>query len=205
MTPDGLVEGHHSGMAGLSEDDAGDDPMDAFRRWYADAGTDAVALATASADGVPAARMVLLKGADERGFVFFTNAGSPKARDLAANPRAALLFHWPPDRQVRVTGPVAPVPDEESDAYWRTRPRASQLGAWASRQSEVIATRAVLEERLDEVTRAFPGEVPRPPFWGGWRLVPGTIELWHHRDDRLHDRLRWRRDGDRWVRERLSP
>jgi pyridoxamine 5'-phosphate oxidase len=193
------------GMAGLSEDDAGDDPMEAFRRWYADAGTDAVALATASADGAPAARMVLLKGADERGFVFFTNAASPKARDLAANPRAALLFHWPPDRQVRVTGPVARVADEESDAYWRTRPRGSQLGAWASRQSEVIATRAVLEERLDEVTRAFPGEVPRPPFWGGWRLVPGTIELWHHRDDRLHDRLQWRRDGDRWVRERLSP
>jgi pyridoxamine 5'-phosphate oxidase len=193
------------GMAGLSEDDAGDDPMEAFRRWYADAGTDAVALATASADGAPAARMVLLKGADERGFVFFTNAASPKARDLAANPRAALLFHWPPDRQVRVTGPVARVADEESDAYWRTRPRGSQLGAWASRQSEVIATRAVLEGCLDEVTRAFPGEVPRPPFWGGWRLVPGTIELWHHRDDRLHDRLQWRRDGDRWVRERLSP
>ena len=192
-------------MAGLTEDEAGDDPIEAFRRWYADAGSDAVALATASADGAPSARMVLLKAADERGFVFFTNAGSAKARDLAANPMAALLFHWVPDRQVRVTGPVGPVSAEESDAYWRTRPRNSQLGAWASRQSEVIAGRHVLEGRLDEVTRRFPGEVPRPSFWGGWRLVPETIELWHHRDDRLHDRLRWRRGGEGWVRERLSP
>ena len=192
-------------MPGLTEDDAGDDPMEAFRRWYAEAGTDAVALATASADGAPTARMVLLKGADERGFTFFTNAGSAKARDLAANPRAALLFHWPPDRQVRVTGPVAPVGAAESDAYWRTRPRGSQLGAWASRQSEVIDGRRALEERLAEVTRRFPGEVPRPPFWGGWRLVPEAIELWHHREDRLHDRLRWRREGGAWARERLSP
>lgn len=192
-------------MPGLTEDDAGDDPMEAFRRWYAEAGTDAVALATASADGAPAARMVLLKGADERGFTFFTNTGSAKARDLAANPRAALLFHWPPDRQIRVTGPVAPVGDDESDAYWRTRPRGSQLGAWASRQSEVIDGRRALEERLAEVARRFPGEVPRPPFWGGWRLVPEAIELWHHREDRLHDRLRWRREGGAWARERLSP
>ena len=192
-------------MAGLGEDEAGDDPIEAFRRWYADAGSDAVALATASTDGAPSARMVLLKGADERGFVFFTNAGSAKARDLVANPLAALLFHWPPDRQVRVTGPVTPVSTEESDAYWRTRPRGSQLGAWASRQSAVIAGRDVLEERLAELTRRFPGEVPRPPFWGGWRLTPEAIELWHHRDDRLHDRLRWRREGGGWVRERLSP
>ena len=192
-------------MPGLSEDDVPDDPVEAFLRWYAEAGTDAVALATASAAGVPAVRMVLLKGVDQRGFVFFTNAGSAKARDLAANPDAALLFHWPPDRQVRVTGAVAPLDARESDDYWRTRARGSQLGAWASRQSEVIADRTVLEARLEEVARRFPGEVPRPPFWGGHRLVPATVELWHHRDDRLHDRLRWRRTPGGWVRERLSP
>lgn len=192
-------------MPGLSEDDVAADPMEQFRRWYAEAGSDAVALATASADGVPSARMVLLKGADERGLVFFTNSTSAKARDLGANPRAALLFHWPPDRQVRVVGPVAPVSSEESDAYWATRPRGSQLGAWASRQSEVIADRAVLEARLAEVTARFPGAVPRPPFWGGYRVVPESIELWHHRDDRLHDRLRYRRTADGWVTERLSP
>ena len=192
-------------MEGLTEDDAGHDPIEAFRRWYAEAGTDAVALATASAGGAPSARMVLLKGADERGFTFFTNSGSAKARDLAANPRAAMLFHWPPDRQVRVTGQVAPLGDDESDAYWATRPRGSRLGAWASRQSEVIADRAMLEDRLEEVGRRFPGDVPRPPFWGGWRLVPEAIELWHHRDDRLHDRIRWRRVGGDWARERLSP
>lgn len=192
-------------MAGLSEHDVGDDPVEAFLRWYAEAGTDAVALATASADGAPSARMVLLKGVDDRGFAFFTNAASAKARDLAANPRAALVFHWPPERQVRVTGRVAAVGDDESDAYWRTRPRGSQLGAWASRQSEVIAGRGVLEERLDEVARRFPADVPRPPFWGGYRLVPDAVELWQHREDRLHDRLRWRREGAGWVRERLSP
>ena len=192
-------------MAGLSEDDVADDPIEQFLRWYAEAGTDAVALATASADGLPAARMVLLKGVDERGFVFFTNSSSPKARDLGINPRAALLFHWPPDRQVRVVGPVAPVGEAESDAYWRTRPRGSQLGAWASRQSEVIADRAVLEMRLTDVAARFPDDVPRPPFWGGYRLVAEAVELWHHRDDRLHDRLRWRRVAHGWVLERLSP
>ena len=205
MTRSPAGSGHHATVAGLFEDDVADDPIEQVLRWYAEAGPDAVALATASADGAPSARMVLLKGVDERGFVFFTNTASAKARDLGANPRAALLFHWPPDRQVRVVGPVAPVGPQESDDYWATRPRGSQLGAWASRQSEVIAGRAVLEERLAEVASRFPAEVPRPPFWGGYRLVPQAVELWHHRDDRLHDRLRWRRVADGWARERLSP
>jgi pyridoxamine 5'-phosphate oxidase len=193
-------------MTGLYESDVDPDPIRQFQAWHVDAGQPPeVALATASADGEPSARMVLLKGADERGFTFFTNYGSPKAQDLDANPRAALLFHWQPGRQVRVRGRVARVSAEESDAYWQTRPHGSQLGAWASRQSEVIADRAALEDHLAEVAARYPGEVPRPPFWGGFRLTPGEIEFWHHRDDRLHDRLRYRRADGAWVVERLSP
>ena len=193
-------------MTGLSEDDVDPDPIRQFHAWHAGAGSPPeVAVATASADGAPAARMVLLKAVDERGFVFFTNHGSAKARDLIANPRASLLFFWAPDRQVRVAGPVGLVEPEESDAYWRSRPRGSQLGAWASRQSEVIEDRGVLEARLAEAVERYPGEVPRPAFWGGFRVVPQTVEFWHHRDDRLHDRLRYRRDGEGWVIERLSP
>jgi pyridoxamine 5'-phosphate oxidase len=193
-------------MTGLREDDLDPDPIGQFRAWHAEAGNLAeVAVATASADGEPAGRMVLLKGVDERGFAFFTNYASAKARDLTANPRAALLFFWPPDRQVRVQGAVAVVSAGESDDYWRSRPRGSQLGAWASRQSEVIDGRAELERRLADATARFPGDVPRPPFWGGFRVVPETVEFWEHRDDRLHDRLRYRREGDGWVIERLSP
>ena len=190
----------------LSEGDVDPDPIRQFTAWHAEAGAPPeVALATATADGSPSARMVLLKGVDDRGFSFFTNYGSAKARDLADNPRAALLFHWQPGRQVRVRGPVGRVGDEESDAYWATRPRGSQLGAWASRQSEVIASREELERRLAEVAARFPGDVPRPPFWGGYRVVPEVVEFWHHRDDRLHDRLRYRRGEEGWVIERLSP
>jgi pyridoxamine 5'-phosphate oxidase len=194
-------------MNGLSERDVDPDPLRQFHAWHGEAGTPAeVALATASPDGVPAVRMVLLKSAGERGYSFFTNYGSAKAHDLTANPRAALLFFWPPDRQVRVAGPVQLVDPAESDVYWRSRPRGSQLGAWASRQSEVIADRAMLERRLAEATERFPDDVPRPPFWGGFRIVPETVEFWHHRDDRLHDRLRYRRDSaGAWVIERLSP
>ncbi len=193
-------------VSGLSEDDVDPDPIRQFVAWHKEAGSPPeTALSTASPDGEPSSRMVLLKAADDRGFVFFTNYGSAKAADLAANPRAALLFHWPPDRQVRVRGGVARVSDEESDAYWAGRPRASQLGAWASSQSEVITDRAQLELRLADVTARFPAAVPRPPFWGGFRVTPETVELWHHRDDRLHDRLRYRRSAGRWVIERLSP
>ena len=193
-------------MSGLTKDDVDPDPIVQFQAWHAEAGRPAeVVVATATPDGSPSARMVLLKVADERGFAFFTNYGSAKARDLAANPRAALLFHWHPGRQVRIRGVVTPVADEESDAYWAGRPRGSQLGAWASHQSEVIADRAELEHRLAEVAARFPDDVPRPPFWGGYRLSPVEVEFWHHRDDRLHDRLRYRRTDDGWVVERLSP
>ena len=190
----------------LSEVDLDPDPIRQFRLWHADAGSPPeVALATASPEASPSARMVLLKGVDERGFVFFTNYSSAKAHDLAANPRAALLFHWQPGRQVRVRGGVSPVSASESDAYWVTRPRGSQLGAWASRQSEVIASRAELEQRLVRVAARFQGDIPRPPFWGGYLVSPVDVEFWHHRDDRLHDRLRYRRTDGGWVIERLSP
>jgi pyridoxamine 5'-phosphate oxidase len=190
---------------GLDEHEVEQDPIAQFHAWYREAGSEAVTLVTASADAVPSGRMVLLKGADESGFVFYTNYASAKARDLAANPRAALVFFWPPDRQVRVSGTVAGVGREESERYWRNRPRPSQLSAWASRQSEVVESRRVLEERVAELDTQFGDEVPCPPFWGGYRLVPDAIEFWHHREDRLHDRLRYRRDGRGWVLERLAP
>jgi len=193
-------------MQTLTEDDVDPDPLAQFAAWHAEAGRPAeMAVVTASAESVPSARMVLLKSVDRRGFAFFTNYGSAKAKDLTANPQAALLFFWPPERQVRVGGTAALVDPDESDDYWRTRSRASQLGAWASRQSEVIEDRAVLERRLEEAAARFPDEVPRPPFWGGFRIVPETIEFWHNRDDRLHDRIRYRRQGEAWVMERLSP
>lgn len=167
---------------------------------------DAACLATASADGVPAARMVLVKGAAGAGFVFHTNRTSAKGRDLAENPAAALVFHWDP-RSVRVAGAVELVSEAESDAYWVGRPRGSQLGAWASAQSTVISDRRVLEDRLADARRRFGGTdpIPRPAHWGGYRLVPASVEFWLHRDDRLHDRIRYRRQGDAWLRERLSP
>lgn len=192
-------------VAELREDDVDPDPLAQFLAWYATAGTDAVALVTASADGVPAGRMVLLKGADARGFTFFTNYTSPKAKDLEANPWAALLFYWPPSRQVRVSGEAHRVGRAESERYWRSRPRGSRLSAWASRQSEVVTGREALEARVAELSARFGDDVPSPPFWGGYRLVARTVEFWQHRDDRLHDRLRYRRVGDGWVIERLAP
>ena len=191
---------------GLHEADVEPDPVDQFLAWYGEAQSEAVALATASAEGTPSVRMVLLRGADRTGFTFYTNFDSAKARDLAANPRAALCFFWPPDRQVRVSGQVQPVGPRESERYWRNRPRASQLSAWASRQSQVVESREALEERVAELaTRFADQDVPLPPFWGGYRLEPETVEFWHHRDDRLHDRIRYRRDEDSWLIERLSP
>jgi pyridoxamine 5'-phosphate oxidase len=164
-------------------------------------------LATVDAGGQPAARTVLLKSIDRRGLTFYTNLDSRKARELAANARAALLFWWPPHaRQVRFEGKIEPVSDSEADAYFATRPRGSQIGAWASAQSRVIADRAALEAAEQEIEARFAGgPVPRPPFWGGYRLLPERVEFWQGRINRLHDRLRYTCRGKNWQIERLAP
>ena len=169
---------------------------------------EAMTLATATAQGEPSARMVLLRGVDERGFGFFTNYESQKGRDLTSNPLAALVLYWPSlGRQVRITGPVVKQTREESVAYFHGRPLPSQLSALASRQSEVVASRAVLEDEVAALTQRYEGqEVPLPASWGGYRVIPDAIEFWLHRDNRLHDRIRYTRRGPRnWVIERLSP
>jgi pyridoxamine 5'-phosphate oxidase len=186
------------------------DPLAVFHEWFEaarEAGVDApevMTLATADADGRPSARMLLLKSADERGFTFFSGYESRKGHELAENPRAALVFYWPPlGRQVRVEGTVRRLSAEESDAYWATRPPRSRAAAAASRQSEPIESRDELEA---EFQRLLPGdEVPRPDRWGGYRLEPEAIELWQHRDDRLHERLRFTRARVGWVEELLAP
>jgi pyridoxamine 5'-phosphate oxidase len=172
-----------------------------------DVDTTPVVLATVGADGRPAARIVLLRHADQRGFVFHTNYHSRKGLELTATPFAALCFHWPTlEEQIRVEGAVARLSADESDAYFAGRPRGSQIGAWASEQSAELPSRETLEKRYQEVERRFDGRpVARPPFWGGFRLAPLRVEFWHGRPDRLHDRVLYQRDGDRWQVTRLYP
>jgi pyridoxamine 5'-phosphate oxidase len=190
-------------------------PLDRVAAWYAEAvevgvpEPEAMALATASPDGVPSVRIVLLKGIDERGVQFFTNYGSRKGRELDANPRAAVTLHWQPQhRAVRLEGVVERLTVEESDAYFASRGRGSQLGAWASKQGTPIASRDTLDAALADAVVRYPGDdVPRPEYWGGYRLVPLAVELWQGRENRLHDRVHWVRDGESsaWREERLSP
>jgi pyridoxamine 5'-phosphate oxidase len=169
--------------------------------------TTPVMLATADAQGRPSARMVLLRGADARGFAFFTNYTSRKARELMENPHAALCFHWPTlEEQIRIEGTVERMPDRESDEYFSGRPRGSQIGAWASDQSQVLSSRGALEQRYEAAERRFAGmPVARPPFWGGFRLIPERVEFWQGRADRLHDRLLFVREDGSWRSERLYP
>ncbi len=190
------------------------DPLELFQEWFEEASAggldlpEAMTLATADSDARPSARTVLLKGVDERGFVFFTNYESRKGSELAANPRAALVFHWgqEPRRQVLVTGPVEKIPEAESDAYYATRPVGSRLAAWASRQSRPIAGRQELERAYAESEAAHGGDPPRPSYWGGFVLWPETIEFWESRPSRLHERLRYSRDErGEWRVEPLAP
>jgi pyridoxamine 5'-phosphate oxidase len=196
----------------VDERELPEDPFAVLRAWIRDAETscvqpDTMTLATATADGRPSARQVLLRGLDERGLVFFTNRTSRKATELAENPRAALVFHWYElGRQVRVEGSVEEVDTSESEAYWQTRPRGSQIAAWASPQSRPVASRDELDGLYAATERELgDGEIALPPTWGGYRVVPDAIELWHHDDNRLHDRVLYRRTTDGWVRGRLAP
>jgi pyridoxamine 5'-phosphate oxidase len=219
MDPDRLAALRRQyGRPPLLAGDVDPDPVVTFGRWFADAveaadqgllvEPNAMVLATASPEGGPSARTVLLKAFDARGFVFYTNYTSAKARDLESDPRAELVFVWHPfDRQVRIAGRAERVSAEDTATYFRSRPWASRIGAWVSHQSAVIDDRSALEARFAELAGRWPegSEVPVPDFWGGVRIVPVTIEFWQGRADRLHDRLRFRRDGDDWTIERLAP
>ncbi len=199
--------------AGLDVADVADDPVTQWQRWYEEAAAAGVAepnamvLATVDADGRPDARFVLARGLDERGFVFHTNYESVKSRQLSRQPHAAAVFSWLDlHRQVRVRGPVEPATTEESDEYFASRPRDSQIGAWASPQSEVLADRAELQRRIAEIEARFAGvDVPRPEFWGGWRLGLAEVEFWQGRPNRLHDRIRYRPANGTWSKQRLAP
>ena len=198
--------------ARFDESDADPDPLAQFRMWFDEAlkaelpEPNAMTLATATPDGFPSARIVLLKSVEHGGFTFFTNYESRKGRELAANPRASLLFHWVElERQVRIEGSVDRVPAEESDDYYRVRPLGSRIGAWASQQSEILPDRITLEAKVEAAKIRHGDDPPRPPHWGGYRLLPSALEFWQGRASRLHDRLRYVPNGTAWRIERLSP
>jgi pyridoxamine 5'-phosphate oxidase len=211
---DSLMAGKNSRLTAADFTEA-DEPLALFLAWMEEAKVaepadpNAMSLATVDSDGLPNVRMVLLKGLDARGFVFYTNLESRKGRELIANPRAALLFHWKSlTRQVRVRGPVERVDDGEADAYFATRPRLSQIGAWASRQSSPLESRLAFEKAVALATAKYAvGTVPRPPFWSGFRIVPLVMEFWHDRPFRLHDRVeyRWETMNGAWSKTRLYP
>jgi pyridoxamine 5'-phosphate oxidase len=197
----------------LDETDVNPDPIQQFQLWFDQAVAaqlpepNAMTLATASQEGIPSARIVLLKGVDQRGFAFYTNYESRKGKELAENPQAALVFLWTVlERQVRIEGTVEKVSDQESEAYFQSRPLESRLGAWTSDQSCTIPDRGVLEQRFQELqTKYQDQEIPRPLFWGGYRVIPKMVEFWQGRPSRLHDRLRYRLDNGNWIIERLAP
>jgi pyridoxamine 5'-phosphate oxidase len=200
-------------VGGLSEEGAGDDPVALFDRWYREAiGAgiylpESTALGTATPDGKPSVRLVLLKGYDDQGFVFFTNYESRKAQELESNPEGTLVFHWAIlQRQIRLEGTVQRISKEESEAYFHSRPRGSQIGAWASKQSASLATRRELEDRVKKYEEEFKGgPVPLPDYWGGYRLKPRSLEFWQGRASRLHDRIKFTQEAGVWSRERLYP
>ncbi len=200
-------------LQALLESDINPDPFVQFGTWF-DAAVaaelpepNAMTIATATPDGIPSARIVLLKAFDDRGFVLFTNYDSHKGKELEANPKAALVFLWTElERQVRIQGIVEKIAPEESDGYYYSRPAGSRLGAWASDQSQVVADRSILESRLAELKVQYPdGDIARPPHWGGFRVIPSMIEFWQGRSSRLHDRLRYRKSVEGWTIDRLSP